>query len=670
MELMPGGSLTDLIRKGPLPFETITQLLDQIGSALDYAHREGVIHRDLKPQNVLLDKSNNAFLTDFGIAKLVSQTSALTHTNESVGTPAYMAPEQWLKSAVDARADLYSLGVMLFEMIGGQVPFQGDTPFRVMHQHANEPPPSVRTVRSDAPPALDQVVQKAMAKDPADRYESAAALTADVKVALAERAVNAPLIPNVPNTPTSVVMPGSHITAPTNTAIRSRPVRGMIGLVVGLAVIVAVLVGVGLALIGTRQPPVSTATPTTISTPTQPLIAKVPSDTPSSLPTTAVQVSSPVPTVQANTDTPSAVPTDLPSATTLPTATNTPSATPVLAPSLSIPELAGTVKAQGQTQTATLWTNTPIPTVTLMPNVTASIEAYLTESAATESAQIGLNQTAIATLWTLTWTPTLPPTETPTWTPTPTVATLTPSVTFTPSATSFPAVYTNSDWTPQIKSFKGVAMVLVPPGCFMMGSDNGRDNEKPASQVCFDKPFWIDEYPVTQGQFKQRGGQAAHSPKFVGDKQPMEQISWFEARSFCEANRGTRLPTEAEYEYAARGPDDLIFPWGNTFDPNNVVYSKNSNQRTADVDSKPGNVSWVGAIDMIGNVWEWTSSIYQPYPYNATDGRENPADTTSSRVFRGNSGSDLVQRAAVRIDSAPVNAGPFGGFRCARAWQP
>jgi formylglycine-generating enzyme required for sulfatase activity len=73
---------------------------------------------------------------------------------------------------------------------------------------------------------------------------------------------------------------------------------------------------------------------------------------------------------------------------------------------------------------------------------------------------------------------------------------------------------------------------------------------------------------------------------------------------------------------------------------------------------------------MIGNVWEWTSSIYQPYPYNATDGRENPADTTSSRVFRGNSGSDLVQRAAVRIDSAPVNAGPFGGFRCARAWQP
>src|SRR5579859_7935334 len=184
MELMPGGSLTDLIRKGPLPFETITRLLDQIGSALDYAHREGVIHRDLKPQNVLLDKSNNAFLTDFGIAKLVSQTSALTHTNEAIGTPAYMAPEQWVKSAVDARADLYSLGVMLFEMIGGQVPFQGDTPFRVMHMHANELPPSVRTVRPDAPPTLDRVIHKAMAKDPADRYESAATLTADVKAAL------------------------------------------------------------------------------------------------------------------------------------------------------------------------------------------------------------------------------------------------------------------------------------------------------------------------------------------------------------------------------------------------------------------------------------------------------------------------------------------------------
>ena len=209
-------------------------------------------------------------------------------------------------------------------------------------------------------------------------------------------------------------------------------------------------------------------------------------------------------------------------------------------------------------------------------------------------------------------------------------------------------------------------MVLVPPGCFIIGSDNGRDEEKPANQMCFASPFWLDEFPVTQAQFKQFGGQAAHSPQFLGDKQPVEQITWFEARNYCETNRSGRLPTEAEYEYAIRGPDDLIYSWGNTFDPTKTVYHNNSNGRTAEVDSTISNVSWVGAVDLIGNVWEWTSSIYKPYPYDAHDGRENPADTTSTRVLRGNSGSDLLQRASVRIESAPVNAGPFGGFRCAR----
>src|SRR5579859_2191336 len=176
MELLSGGSLAERIRQGALPVETVLRIADQIGQALDYAHGKGIVHRDLKPQNVLLDEVGNAFLTDFGIVKLLNDTSALTSSNVSIGTPAYMSPEQWTGAAVDARSDLYSFGIMLFEMLSGRAPFTGETPYRVMYQHTNEPPPPIRTLRSDIAPAVEAVLSKSLAKDPAQRYQSAGAL--------------------------------------------------------------------------------------------------------------------------------------------------------------------------------------------------------------------------------------------------------------------------------------------------------------------------------------------------------------------------------------------------------------------------------------------------------------------------------------------------------------
>ncbi|TVR19435.1 MAG: hypothetical protein EA396_12540, partial [Anaerolineaceae bacterium] len=160
----------------------------------------------------------------------------------------------------------------------------------------------------------------------------------------------------------------------------------------------------------------------------------------------------------------------------------------------------------------------------------------------------------------------------------------------------------NDDWTPVERDFDGITMVQVPAGCFMMGYD-GEGGEQ-----CFDEPFWIDKYPVTNRQYGSSGF-------WSGDDLPRESVNWFDARDFCEA-RGGRLPTEAEWEYSARGPDGWIYPWGNEFFANNVV---NSGGRTADVGSRPGGVSWVGALDMSGNVWEWTSSLFEPYPYDADD---------------------------------------------------
>src|SRR5207248_1910345 len=116
MRLVEGGSLDQRLRQGPLPLSTTAKLLTQIGSALTYAHNEGVVHRDLKPNNILMDKMGSPYLTDFGIAKMVEGSVTLTATGAVMGTPPYMAPEQWRGEAVDARTDIYAMGVMLYEM--------------------------------------------------------------------------------------------------------------------------------------------------------------------------------------------------------------------------------------------------------------------------------------------------------------------------------------------------------------------------------------------------------------------------------------------------------------------------------------------------------------------------------------------------------------------------
>ena len=293
-------------------------------------------------------------------------------------------------------------------------------------------------------------------------------------------------------------------------------------------------------------------------------------------------------------------------------------------------------------------------------------------------------------------TPTSMFTRTLTDTPTAiTLDTAIPSLVGTPLPLGFEPVTRNDDWTPHIEEFDGIAMALVPAGCFEMGSTDeqvkkamryceelrGEGNcirswyldEQPVETQCFDEPFWIDVYEVTNGQYGSSG-------YWSGDELPRESVNWADAVVHCE-NRGGGLPTEAEWEYAARGPDELVFPWGNVF-KRELVNSCDSScelnligtlvddgyPHTAPVGSFPNGASWVGAMDTSGNVWEWTSTIHMDYPYSAADGREVDSNSDDSkRVLRGgawfHTGKDLL-RIAARYEISPDHFDFVTGFRC------
>jgi serine/threonine protein kinase len=171
MAYMSGGTLSDIISHGPMNLNDAEVVIRQMADALDYAHSKGIIHRDFKPGNVLLDERGNTYLADFGLARITASDSQITGTG-MLGTPTYMAPELAMNNTLTPAVDIYALGVTLFQMLTGQVPFEANTPLGVLMLHAHDPVPSLTEIRPELHKPVQWVVERSMAKLPGDRYTS------------------------------------------------------------------------------------------------------------------------------------------------------------------------------------------------------------------------------------------------------------------------------------------------------------------------------------------------------------------------------------------------------------------------------------------------------------------------------------------------------------------
>jgi serine/threonine protein kinase/Tol biopolymer transport system component len=197
MRYVEGGTLKDLLGR-PMALERATRIVLQVAQALDYAHQQGVVHRDVKPANVLMAEGDWPLLSDFGLARMIASSVQLTQTGVGVGTPAYMSPEQGQGLKVDRRSDIYSLGIMFYEMLTGEVPFQADTPMAVVLKHITAPLPTPRQVNPNIPESIERVILKATAKDPAYRYQSMRELVEGLQKALAGLPVEVSPLPGQP----------------------------------------------------------------------------------------------------------------------------------------------------------------------------------------------------------------------------------------------------------------------------------------------------------------------------------------------------------------------------------------------------------------------------------------------------------------------------------------
>lgn len=562
MPFVETGTLTDELERGPLSLPRAEQVVRQLCSALAYAHQRGVVHRDLKPSNVLIDEGGNCFLTDFGIAKMVEATVQITQTGAIIGTPAYMSPEQIRGDDLDGRSDLYSLGIVLYEMLTGRPPYQAETPPAIFVKHLNDPLPMPRQFKPDLPERVQEVLLKALAKDREDRFADAEEFTSAFESAVRAqeqegRGQEAPTLPPDLQYGATEVEVSGEVAAPAEEVgsgvERQRSERGgwsWVWLAAG------VLAFGGLVLI-------------------------------------------------------------------------------VAGAAWLLPQLRNL--------------QSPTPIAVVAPSATSEVREE----------------------------------------PSSTVA-----VTEEPASTATPGPGDTI-----VSPVDEMTLVYVPGGVFRMGAsaadpDAGRA-EQPEHSVAVD-PFWIDQSEVTNSMYRRcvRDGACASplrriefdDPRF--ESRPVAWVDWEMAQAYCQW-AGRRLPSEAEWEKAARGLEGNRFPWGQAPPDGHLVNFADDTleedwadetvddgfEYSSPVGSYPAGASPFGAFDMAGNVWEWTADWYDPGWYldrSGEDPQGPPSSPTGSRSVRGGSFLSVASnvRTTYRYGYGPDTNAADLGFRCAAGAAP
>jgi len=367
MRLISGGALSSLLRSGRLTHERIITILRGAADALDYAHGKGVVHRDVKPQNILLDEAERVYLADFGIAKMVEGSGALTQTGMITGTPQYMAPEQATGQPVDQRVDIYALGVVAYEMLTGRVPFAADTPVAVLMKHVTEPMPIPPA--STVPEPLVRALLKGMAKKPEERWASAGAFVRALEQGLAEVPTASLPVAATATVPAAALRPAPTMPPPGPTTRRTAaPVRAGAGAGLVLGILAVVVIVGGIALVAhSRSRSAPKATTASVSSAGAAVTASV---APAPAPTVRIEV--PPTTVPA---TPVLAPTSLPA----PRGRPRPSPVSTVPVATTLPVSAAEVRPASDAPHAPAPALPPVytgPTGTLQLDVDAQQDAY------------------------------------------------------------------------------------------------------------------------------------------------------------------------------------------------------------------------------------------------------------------------------------------------------
>ena len=567
MEYIPGGTLKS--RMGT-PFNTgeAVRLLLPIAQALEYAHEHDIIHRDVKPANILLSEKGQPVLSDFGIAKILEsdEGNTLTGTGVGIGTPEYMAPEQCLGEEVDSRTDIYALGIVFYEMVAGRKPYLANTPMAVIHKQISDPLPSPGSFVTGLPKGVERVIFKALAKRPQDRYASMGEFAAALEKLLSEvntRQAPQPVLTRAGKVPQSVsespaaASPQKSPDVTTDTgqpvsppfkAVKRSSIPAWATILVGCILVFLMVGGVLLSQKAASQS--YAPSPTIIN-------AAIPLFTQTTVPTSAI------------------------TAVALPTATvAAPAAVKVVTPTM-----------------ATVIVDTP----TKAPGIGSS----------------------------------------------------------------------------RISDKDGMKLMYVPAGKFQMGSKDF--SEAQPHTVNLDA-FWIDQTDVTNAMYAKcvsagscKSSTSSSDSKFNGNQQPVVGVDWSQADAYCKW-AGRSLPTEAQWEKAARGTDGRTYPWGNQL-PDKSLLNYNSNLgKTTDVGSYPSGASPYGALDMAGNVWQWVADWYDPNYYQNSP-QNNPTGPSSGkyRSLHGGSWDDnnvYYSFSAYRYFYNPSYLSDYFGFRCAVSAAP